>query len=144
MAGTSAQPDGRKSAQSKGLAAEQDGKLGADGKPRAVLDQDAGTTVYRMHISGGGLLVARMNRWCSGSRSTGSETGSHQPAAPARVFLGLSGACQRARASTPSGTHFRRHKFLTIQGVAPVIPSTCHVLRLSGLCPIVRHRRPGL
>lgn len=47
------------------LAAEQGGKLwllGADGKPRALLDEDAGTTAYRLVERGADLLVARMNR----------------------------------------------------------------------------------
>lgn len=47
------------------LAAEQGGRLwllGADGKPRALLDEDSGTTVYRLHESGDEVVVARMNR----------------------------------------------------------------------------------
>jgi hypothetical protein len=47
------------------VAAEQGGKvwlLGADGKPRAVLDEAAGTTAYRLRLAGDEVLVARMNR----------------------------------------------------------------------------------
>jgi hypothetical protein len=50
----------------KGLvAAEQGGKLwllDADGKPKAMLDEDAGTTAYRLAVQGGDVLLGRMNR----------------------------------------------------------------------------------
>jgi len=47
------------------LACEQGGKLwllGADGAPKAMLDEDAGTTIYRLAESNGQILVGRMNR----------------------------------------------------------------------------------
>jgi outer membrane protein assembly factor BamB len=47
------------------LAAEQGGRmwlLGADGKARAVLSDEAGTTAYRMSLQGPDVLLARMNR----------------------------------------------------------------------------------
>jgi hypothetical protein len=54
------------SEQHKGLiAAEQGGKLwllDESGKPRALLDEDAGTTAYRMVLHGDEVLLARMNR----------------------------------------------------------------------------------
>ena len=50
----------------KGLvAAEEGGKvwlLDADGKPRAMLDETAGTTAYRLSLNGGDVLLGRMNR----------------------------------------------------------------------------------
>jgi hypothetical protein len=49
----------------KGLiAAEQGGKLWLlmDGKPQALLSEDAGTTAYRMMLSGEDVLLGRMNR----------------------------------------------------------------------------------
>ena len=50
----------------KGLvAAEEGGKLwllDADGKPRAELDEAAGTTAYRMLLQGGDVLLGRMSR----------------------------------------------------------------------------------
>ncbi|HVS39132.1 MAG TPA: hypothetical protein VMS17_26470, partial [Gemmataceae bacterium] len=50
----------------KGLvAAEEGGKLwllDADGKPKAELDETAGTTPYRMLLQGGDVLLGRMNR----------------------------------------------------------------------------------
>jgi len=49
----------------KGLiAAEQGGKLWllADGKANALLDEDAGTTAYRVVLHGDEVLLARMNR----------------------------------------------------------------------------------
>ena len=50
----------------KGLVvAEEGGKLwllDADGKPKAELDETAGTTAYRMTVQGGEVLVGRMNR----------------------------------------------------------------------------------
>jgi hypothetical protein len=47
------------------VAAEQGGRiwlLGEDGKPKALLTEDAGTTPYRMSLAGPNVLVARMNR----------------------------------------------------------------------------------
>jgi hypothetical protein len=47
------------------VATEQGGRLwllGADGKPAAMLDDTAGTTVYRLSETPAGLLLARMNR----------------------------------------------------------------------------------
>jgi hypothetical protein len=47
------------------IAAEQGGKLwliAPDGTPRALLDEEAGTTIYRLLPAGGGWLVGRMNR----------------------------------------------------------------------------------
>jgi hypothetical protein len=47
------------------VAAEQGGELwllSPDGKPQAVLDEEAGTTIYRLEPSGDGWLVGRMNR----------------------------------------------------------------------------------
>jgi hypothetical protein len=47
------------------VAAEQGGRiwlLGEDGKPTAMLGDDAGTTAYRMSLHGGSIVVARMNR----------------------------------------------------------------------------------
>ena len=47
------------------VAAEQGGRLwllDADGKPKGVLDETAGTTPYRLAAQNGELLVARMNR----------------------------------------------------------------------------------
>jgi hypothetical protein len=47
------------------LAAEQGGKLwllAPDGKPRAMLDENAGTTAYRLLEHNGEIIVARMNR----------------------------------------------------------------------------------
>jgi hypothetical protein len=47
------------------IAAEQGGKLwllDPEGKPRALLDEDAGTTAYRLHLAGDDILLARMNR----------------------------------------------------------------------------------
>ncbi len=50
----------------KGLiAAEQGGKLwllDTKGTPQALLDEDAGTTAYRLHVHGEEVLLARMNR----------------------------------------------------------------------------------
>lgn len=50
----------------KGLvAAEEGGKLwllDVDGKPKAELDETAGTTAYRMTVQGGEVLLGRMNR----------------------------------------------------------------------------------
>ncbi len=50
----------------KGLvAAEEGGKLwllDADGKPKAELDETAGTTAYRMLLQGGDVLLGRMSR----------------------------------------------------------------------------------
>ena len=50
----------------KGLvAAEEGGKLwllDADGKPKAMLDETAGTTAYRLTLHGGDVLLGRMNR----------------------------------------------------------------------------------
>ena len=50
----------------KGLvAAEEGGKLwllDADGKPNARLNEDAGTTAYRLALHGGEVLLGRMNR----------------------------------------------------------------------------------
>jgi hypothetical protein len=34
----------------------------ADGKPKALLGEDAGTTAYRRPVRGGDVLLARMNR----------------------------------------------------------------------------------
>jgi hypothetical protein len=47
------------------VAAEQGGRiwlLGADGTPRAMLGDEAGTTAYRMGLQGGNVVVARMSR----------------------------------------------------------------------------------
>jgi outer membrane protein assembly factor BamB len=47
------------------IAAEQGGRLwllDARGTPRALLGEDAGTTAYRMHLHGGEVLLARMDR----------------------------------------------------------------------------------
>jgi len=47
------------------VAAEEGGRLwllGADGKPLSLLSDDAGTTAYRMELSGNDLLLGRMNR----------------------------------------------------------------------------------
>jgi WD40 repeat protein len=47
------------------VAAEQGGRiwlLGEDGKPKAMLSDDAGTTPYRLALAGPNVLVARMNR----------------------------------------------------------------------------------
>ena len=47
------------------VATEQGGKiwlLAEDGSPKAMLDEEAGTTAYRMALSGSQILVARMNR----------------------------------------------------------------------------------
>jgi WD40 repeat protein len=47
------------------VAAEQGGKvwvLGLDGQPKAMLDEEAGTTVYDLRVSDNGLLLGRMNR----------------------------------------------------------------------------------
>jgi hypothetical protein len=47
------------------VAAEQGGNvwlLGADGKPAGLLDTGAGTTAYRLLLSGSEILVGRMNR----------------------------------------------------------------------------------
>jgi outer membrane protein assembly factor BamB len=47
------------------VAAEQGGRLwllSADGKPQAMLDEDAGTTAFRLLEHEGRLLVSRMNR----------------------------------------------------------------------------------
>ncbi len=47
------------------IAAEQGGKLwllDPKGTPRAILDDDAGTTAYRLHLQDGEVLLARMNR----------------------------------------------------------------------------------
>jgi hypothetical protein len=50
----------------KGLiAAEQGGRvwlLDAEGKPKGLLSEDAGTTAYRLELHGGDVLVGRMNR----------------------------------------------------------------------------------
>ena len=50
----------------KGLVATEEGGklwlLDADGKPKAELDETAGTTPYRMLLHGGGVLLGRMNR----------------------------------------------------------------------------------
>ncbi len=50
----------------KGLVvAEEGGKLwllDADGKPKAMLGEEAGTTAYRMALHGGDVLLGRMNR----------------------------------------------------------------------------------
>jgi hypothetical protein len=50
----------------KGLvAAEEGGRLwllDADGKPKAMLGEDAGTTAYRLAVQGGDVLVGRMSR----------------------------------------------------------------------------------
>jgi WD40 repeat protein len=47
------------------VAAEQGGKvwvIGLDGQPKAMLDEEAGTTVYDLRVSDNGLLLGRMNR----------------------------------------------------------------------------------
>jgi len=47
------------------IAAEQGGKLwllDADGKPKAMLDEDSGTTAYRLLLTSDAVLVGRMNR----------------------------------------------------------------------------------
>ena len=47
------------------VAAEEGGKLWlleGDGKPKAMLDETAGTTAYRMTLHGGEVLLGRMNR----------------------------------------------------------------------------------
>jgi len=44
---------------------EQGGKLwllDADGKPKAMLDEYAGTTAYRLSLHGSDVLLGRMNR----------------------------------------------------------------------------------
>ena len=50
----------------KGLVAEEEGGkvwlLDADGKPKAMLDETAGTTAYRLALHGADVLLGRMNR----------------------------------------------------------------------------------